>query len=316
LLALLLALAACKSPNIEFEARKAAADAKAVKLLQEEYGLPAPPPLRLEVSKAGPAAPGVFRLVVEEPGWSLDLPLERRRVEPVYSPAQTAFTWELPAGRVKNNMDAGGGPTPLLLDLSKGGEHRALVAPCVATKWLASEWAATAVSVGFLALVWPITLAAAGASQVGIDADIRRTYGEEHVRTMLETQPGPAAPACFPGDGHYGARLETDPQGQSILLITLQGGSARTGPGTGLEEMRRAIAWYQPELAELVAEHPTQPGTFTIPLQRGSSSAPRPILLLSTGEGAEPSPRELWVFYYSTSGSWAKAWRLYPRARA
>lgn len=200
-LALLLTLAACKSPKIEFEARKAAADAKAVKLLQDQYGLPGPPPLKLEVSKAGEAAPGVFRLVVEEPGWSLDLPLERRRVEPVQGPSRTIFTWELPARRVKNELDSEGGPMPLLLDLSKGQDHRALVVPWGVTKWLAREWAVTAVGIGFLALVWPITLTVAGLSQATIDSDIRRTYGEEHVMTMLETRPGPAAPTRFPGAG-------------------------------------------------------------------------------------------------------------------
>ena len=142
----------CVSPQSVLAERRKKAETLAIQILYQDYRLPSAPALELKVRKTKSSAPGMFRMVVKEPGWEVSAPLESISVHRQANLSDTVFTWELPAERVSNWLDGADSKPHLLLHLWKGQDHRPVMVPSLVTGGRAGEWAGM-IFVGGLAVV-------------------------------------------------------------------------------------------------------------------------------------------------------------------
>lgn len=302
----------CVSPESDLKDRRRKAEAQSLQTLYQEFRLPPPPPSELTVSKKKASAPGSFRLLVKEPGWDLDGPLEPIRATKEAGLSDTVFSWELPAERVASWTDSPDRTPPLLLHLWKGPDHRPVVIPCMATKGRPGEWAGTILMGGLAIVAAPIWLP----SWLLITPFEESRIAKQH-QHLVWPQPGNDAPASYPeGLAPFSTRLEANPPGQPRLVITVIGAAWAPCEGTLLDTIRQAVGCFQPDLAAGITEDPSQPGTFIVPLPPGELGRARPLLLLSRNCAAGRQEGDLWALYFSSKGDWVKAWRLYRGPRA
>jgi hypothetical protein len=302
--------AGCVSAETILRERSEEAEAQALKTLHDEYRLPEPPPFDLAVRKTGSSATATFHLTVDEPGWEAETPFETAVVTTTAGPDSTEITWELPSERVTERLDDRG--YPLLLHLWRGPDHRHVILPCKETRFSFVELAAIAVG-GSLAIV---TVCVWLPSYLILTPLMRSSEASKLDKNgyVPPPQPGDDAPDCYPWNPTLlAARVDTDPSGRRVLVLSMNVGTWRFSDGTALESVRRAIGRFQPDLAEGVAEGPSD--TFLVRLPEGELGKARPLFLLLRDGGAGSLDGELFALYFSSTGERVKAWRLYQSTR-
>lgn len=297
----------CVSPQSVLQERRKKIETQAMQILHEEYRLPSAPVSDLKVQKVKASAPGKFRMVVKAPGWEADAPLESVEIHRQADPSETVFTWELPAKRVSNWLDGKDAKPHFLLHLWKGQDHRPVTIPSLVTSGRSGEWAGMILFGGVAIVTTPVWL-----PSWLIITPVETSRISKKLADVKWPLPGTEAPMCYPESPvDFSSHLGTDPQGKHVLVIAI--GRTQWSPceGTALESMRRAIGCFQPELAAGIMEDPEQPNTFIVPLAPGEPNMARPILLVHRDCTAGKPQGQLWAFYFSSKGDWAKAWRLY-----
>lgn len=301
----------CVSPESVLRERRLKADVQSLQILQEQYRLPPAPPLRLEVKKAKDSAPGLFRLVVQEPGWELETPLEPIAVRSQPGAEATTFAWELPAERVSDRLEDAERTPPLLLHLWKGADHRPVVVPSRATEYRAGELAGAVLGGGLLVAAAPIWLP----SHL-LFTPIEKSRIAREQKDIVFHLPGEAAPASHPeAQLPFFVSRAVDARGRPGIRIAPSGTAWIPCEGSLLEALRRAIGPFQPELVGDIAEDPSNPGAFLVPLPRGGPGPTRPLLFLHQDCAGGLATGALWAFYSPAGGEWVKAWRLYEGRR-
>ncbi len=311
-LLMVLAECGCNRPEADLtQERRAKAEASALKILQEVYGLPSPPLSVISILKPDPKGPGHFNLVIKEPGWELEGAVEAVQVKVSMTSQESVFDWEMPAERVASHDDAPGS-APLLLHLRKGADHRPLIIPTRATRRRPGEkalfYSGAALGGGLLIISAPVWLPSFLILQPMANAE-----DKGRVAHLTFPLPGVEAPACYPDKSVMLATITRDASGVPNLRITL-GPQANWSPTTPtpLAIVRKAFACFQPELAPEIMEDTDHPDTFLLPLTRGEVEKGRPILLLHRNGSTGTPEGKLWALYFPPSASWVKAWLLYP----
>ena len=289
LLALLLAgMPGCVIPPSPLPVWGARRNAAAIQVLHQDYGLPLAPPCTLDVAWPDRKGPGHFSLRIREPGWQLEAPLESTEVSAQDDPGGTTFTWSLPLTPLGV---AQGGPAarPILLHLHRGADHRALVAPCRATRYRG-----------------PVPEPGQPYPTLFLDPALR--FGGPEGAAPL---PGPDAPGTLPAaTAPLEIRLDAGDPGGRVLRINFRAPDGTLAPPVDLEAFRRALAVFQPDLAARVRRDPGAPAAFSLPMAGADLERGRPLLLLLRSPVPGERAFALWVFYFPRDGAWAKAFCL------
>jgi hypothetical protein len=301
----LLAGMACKHPDPGPKFLPTAEDGQeAAILLHKEFGLPAAPPATLEVLKPEKQSPGAFRLVVAEPGWRLDSPLEPLQIRMEEHPEATIFSWDLPPARVASWL-GDKELAPLLLHIFKGEDHRPMLVACRATRLRPGEKAIVA---GRAILLAPIAAFAVATSPI-----LLPYVAAEGVHSALTPKPPekPAPPPplqvfqpIFPS---FQPELESSSPDGPCLRIRIEGGSQT------LAAMQEGFACFQPGLAPFMTQAPEEPDVFQVRLSEADLDRGRPFLLLHRGEVGGHETYALWAFYFSRKEGWMRSWCLLHR---
>lgn len=292
LFALLLAFApGCRAPFAPMRTWGEQESGAAVGILHRDYRLPAPPDCALQVSRTEIKGPGHFTLAVRGSGWRLDDPLEPLAAQTREGPGETVFTWDLSLAAVTRD-DAAMYADQLLLHLSRGKDHRALVIPRRATRGRAEE---PGYGPGFPTLF--------------LDTAMRPPAAGPGRSAGL---PGPDAPPSLPAAmAPLRTALDRDSQGGVALRIGFDYPAGTLRPPPTLEELRGGFGCFQPELAAGIIREPGDPAGFRVPLGPGDLDEGRPfLLLLRSAVPGEPSSA-LWAIYYPRGGAWTKAFCLF-----